>query len=194
MAIKKFHITKEQLEADYQALRSTAKVAEKYGVSKKLVMNYMDRFGIKRQRRSAAETNERIRPLLERGMRTADIAKTVGISEPVVHRASRQLGIPLNDTYHKGEIITHNGYRMVKAPDGHPGADSKGYIREHRLVMEKKLGRYLEPHEVPHHIDEDKLNNDPDNLELMDLAEHTSLHHTGKVGRGPDKRPRKRKQ
>ncbi|MBW5800674.1 HNH endonuclease signature motif containing protein [Halomonas elongata] len=195
MADKKFFITKEQLEADYLELRSTLKVAEKHGVSKKLVMTYMKRFGIpKIKRRTAAETDEIIRPMLEAGMTTSDISRRSGFSQPIVHRAARRFGLPLNDTLHRGEIITHNGYRMVRAPDGHPHADSKGYVREHRLVMERKLGRYLEPGEVVHHINEDKLDNRPENLGLMELGEHTSFHHTGKVGRGPDKRPRKRKQ
>lgn len=32
-----------------------------------------------------------------------------------------------------------------------------------------------------HHIDEDKENNDPSNLQCMTIAEHVKLHHTGKV-------------
>lgn len=37
---------------------------------------------------------------------------------------------------------------------------------EHRVVMERVLGRELFPGENVHHIDGDKRNNDPDNLEL----------------------------
>lgn len=180
MADKKFYITKEQLEADYRELRSTVKVAAKHGVSKKLVMTYMKRFGIPTlRRRTAAETDELIRPHLEAGKTSAEIAEAVGLTPTMVNRTARRVGIMPVNRYHKGEIITHNGYRMIKAPDGYPGADGKGYIREHRLVLEKKLGRLLEPDEVAHHINHDKLDNRPDNLEVMTLAEHTSSHHAG---------------
>lgn len=180
MADKKFFITKEQLEADYRQLRSTVKVAEKHGVSKKLVMTYMKRFGIPTlKQRTASETDELIRPHLEEGKTSAEIAEAVGLTTVTVNRAARRIGIAPVNRYHKGEIITHNGYRMIKAPDGHPGADGKGYIREHRLVMEKKLGRRLDPEEVVHHINHDKLDNRPENLEVMTLAQHTSSHHAG---------------
>ena len=46
----------------------------------------------------------------------------------------------------------------------------------HRTVAEEKLGRPLGPGEIVHHIDHDKHNNHPDNLELMTLPEHTRLH------------------
>jgi len=191
MAEKKFFATKEQLEGDYQQLGSMLKMAEKYGVSKKLVMNYMNRYGIERKKRTAKQVDCKVAPLLDKGLPTSQIASAVGVSETTVRKSAIRQGKSVNDRYHKGEIITHNGYRMVKAPEGHPGADSKGYVREHRLVLESKLGRYLEQHEVAHHINHDKLDNRPENLEVMTLASHTSMHHLGKKGRGPDKAPRK---
>ncbi|GAG08346.1 unnamed protein product, partial [marine sediment metagenome] len=43
--------------------------------------------------------------------------------------------------------------------------------------MEKKLGRLLDTRtEVVHHKDGDKLNNDPDNLELTTRSEHSKYH------------------
>jgi hypothetical protein len=47
---------------------------------------------------------------------------------------------------------------------------------EHRIVAEEKLGRALEKGEIVHHIDGNKRNNNPDNLEIMTQSEHASLH------------------
>jgi hypothetical protein len=66
-------------------------------------------------------------------------------------------------------------YWKVHKPE-HPNASKQGYVLEHRLVMEEKLGRLLERHEIVHHIDEDTLNNDPENLEVMTQSEHARLH------------------
>lgn len=43
-----------------------------------------------------------------------------------------------------GRFIGANGYWWIAAPN-HPQRDSRGYIAEHRLIAEKKLGRMLRP-------------------------------------------------
>lgn len=58
---------------------------------------------------------------------------------------------------------------------------TKGYSKyygrhEHRVVAEKKIGRKLQKGEVVHHIDGDKTNNHPDNLQVMTDSEHARLH------------------
>ena len=80
--------------------------------------------------------------------------------------------------YHwNGGIWNFNGYRYILKPE-HPRAKSKkGYVAEHVLAMEKKLGRYLLPNEVVHHINEHKQDNRLRNLRLFQSnAEHIKQH------------------
>lgn len=50
-------------------------------------------------------------------------------------------------------------------------------IHVHRMVMEQKLGRPLRTDEFVHHKNHNKLDNRPENLELMDPVSHGRLHH-----------------
>jgi len=73
----------------------------------------------------------------------------------------------------KGGTKNNSGYIMVYYPE-HPNCDQQGYVREHRLVMEKFLGRKLLINEQVHHMDKDKKNNKIENLKLFGSAsEHT---------------------
>lgn len=58
---------------------------------------------------------------------------------------------------------------------------SKGVTRdEHRIIMERHLGRTLESNEVVHHINENQRDNRLENLQVMSRAEHTRMHNTGR--------------
>lgn len=71
------------------------------------------------------------------------------------------------------------GYFYLRKPD-HPFANSDGYIAEHRVVMEKHLGRYLYAGEAVHHINGNKADNRIENLKVLTHSEHTKLHWLGK--------------
>lgn len=90
MAVKKFFITEDQLKSDYQELSSMLKVAEKYGVSKKLVMNYMNRYGIERNKRPKwSDTADKISSHFKEGITTAEVAEAAGYSSASVLKAAR---------------------------------------------------------------------------------------------------------
>lgn len=80
-----------------------------------------------------------------------------------------------NQNWKGGRRKSNIGYIYIRAKN-HPHANSTGYVFEHRLVMEKQLGRYLEPYEIVHHLNEIKSDNRIENLKLVNKTQHNDIH------------------
>lgn len=93
-------------------------------------------------------------------------AESLGRSWDATHKKANSLGLK---PVWKHWYISTEGYRVLCS-----NRDEK--IQEHRYVMEQKLGRRLTSEEIVHHKDGNKLNNDPDNLEIMTRSEHMTHH------------------
>ena len=66
-------------------------------------------------------------------------------------------------------------YKLLYKPD-YVGCDVRGYIREHRYILELALGRRLKKDEIAHHINGDSLDNRIENLEVMTKIEHDRMN------------------
>ncbi len=76
-----------------------------------------------------------------------------------------------NNPYWKGGRYKDNtwGYIWLYMPE-HPNCNNKGYILEHRLVMEQVLGRLLDDNEIIRHKNKVKDDNQISNLELLVIS------------------------
>lgn len=87
-----------------------------------------------------------------------------------------------NPSWKGGRIMNRNGYWMLLMPD-HPEAQNK-YVFEHRIIMERHIGRRLLVEEVVHHKNFDRTDNRIENLVLLpNQSEHVKLHDFGQMQR-----------
>jgi hypothetical protein len=81
----------------------------------------------------------------------------------------------IHDWERKEKRVDKRGYVRVLLPY-HPRSFSGGWVYEHRLVLERELGRLLKRGEQVHHISENKQDNSPENLFLCRNDQHLRAH------------------
>jgi len=85
-----------------------------------------------------------------------------------------------NPRFKLGHNLTSDGYIII-LKHNHPYKMKNNYMLEHRLVMEKHLGRYLTKEEVVHHkgikyLINDIRNKSDNRIENLQLFANSGLH------------------
>lgn len=131
---------------------------------------------------------DQIIDMYESGMSLKKIGKVLGRSQQYPYGRLKKIGYklrplrgsgPNHSQWKGGRIYAGQGYFRVWLSPKDPMAsmrDHHGYVKEHRLVMARKLGRSLLSSETVHHLDGNRGNNSPENLEVRQ-----GLHGKGVV-------------
>lgn len=196
------NITKKQLESIYSNTDlSVSKARVLVGMTHKTFVKALRYYGlpVKGRQSKYPQLRDKIwlkKRYIDDQCSIRDIALEIGATLGAVHSALRWLGFELrksraglnikfpngrfgsDSSRWKGGIRHHSkGYIQIYSPD-HPHTTKEGYVMEHRLVMEKHLGRILDPTEVVNHLNGIKNDNRIENLELVSggHGEHTKNH------------------
>lgn len=131
------------------------------------------------------EFEEKILKLHDQGKSATEIGKITKKFTSSILRVLRRNGRKLNRVYQgkgsehsqwKGGRGIKSGYWSIYMPE-HPRAINIGRVYEHIIVAEKKYGKTIPKNEPIHHVDFDRLNNNPKNLHLCTgHKQHRDLH------------------
>lgn len=195
-------ISKSEIEKVYKKSGVTGRqAASRLGITYKTFVLKLKKFGIEIKKRTSRypELNDKqwlYEQYIERKKSIRQISKEINATVGAVHSAIRWLGIETRKSreafslrFPKGRFGKNHpnwkGGRNVSGSKGkyiaiynpeHPLSNKNGYVLEHRLVMEKKLKRFLKSNEIVHHKDGNGHNNKILNLQLTSRKKHFANH------------------
>lgn len=194
-------MTEDELRRRLDAAGSARKLAKELGTTHTTVTKALAQYGIETRVKRVghpkppptAEECAEWQRLYDEAGSVSELARRLGKTPGTAEHHLRRHGIePRSSGFKSPKSVSHSGpdnarwaggtyrhsagYVYVYAPEHPAAASAKGYVLEHRLVMERHLGRLLGPNEVVHHVNEVKDDNRIENLELHSRSTHMALH------------------
>lgn len=171
--------TDEEIGRRYLAGELSADLARDFGVTIYAIKQSVTRSGVGlRPNPTPLATEEQVNRIVDLhkgGMSYARISVTIGRSPKFVSAALRRRGIvakratgPSHGSWRGGRQLA-SGYWRVKLDPLDPFygmANAAGYVMEHRIILARMLGRAIRQSETVHHINGDRKDNRPENLQL----------------------------
>ncbi len=153
-------------------------IARELGCSPSSVCQWFSKYGIKTHPNGTFQKGRKLTPEEIKRLKDIHTGKFVSQETRDKIRKSR-IGISYigrSKRFRGKRIGRTDKYIQVYKPD-HLYASKEGYVMEHRLVMEEKIGRYLLPTEEVHHINHIRNDNRIENLHLFkSKQEHARFH------------------
>lgn len=178
-AAKKHDIDTDQLVSMYvDEKMSSNDIGKNLGISAVHVLRILISAGVERRPSSENKSLALSKPETREKMRLS--AQGRQLSEKTKAKLRLITG-GKNANWLGGMTITSQGYiTFTASPEN---GDKAGRLL-HVVIAEWLYQRKLKPGEHVHHIDGNKLNNNPENLCIVSASEHAKIHNLGEKGNG----------
>lgn len=203
MAKQKLYLSKEQISNLYLSEKlSMEKIAIQFNVSTSAVLHRLKLLNIPRRSLSEAGIGKNRKLNLSKArifdlyvtqnLTSVRIAEDFNVSYTTVTNLLKKYGIHVRDRAEASSLIPpkphktgrykYREYVFIWLPPDSPYRKmvepGRPYVREHRLVMAKHLGRLLHPWEIVHHKNGVRDDNRIENLELTETVGNHILQHS----------------